>query len=112
MADFGLTEDMYTTNYFCRGENVVRSEEKVPIKWMAPESIESSLYNETTDVVRVNYISETLYEGMASTCPSSPNLHTTPERCSYKPFRHIMWSKGVCIHNKTQSRQKRAARVD
>ena len=52
VADFGLTEDMYATNYFRHGEKV-GSEEKVPIKWMAPESIESSLYNETTDVVRV-----------------------------------------------------------
>ena len=53
MADFGLTEDMYGTNYFRRGENVVGSEEKVPIKWMAPESIERSIYNEKTDVVSV-----------------------------------------------------------
>ena len=52
VADFGLTEDMYATNYFRHGEKV-GSEEKVPIKWMAPESIESNLYNETTDVVRV-----------------------------------------------------------
>ena len=53
MADFGLTEDMYGTNYFCHGENVVGSEEKVPVKWMAPESIEKSIYNEKTDVVSV-----------------------------------------------------------
>ena len=53
MADFGLTEDMYGTNYFRRGENVVGSEERVPIKWMAPESIEKGLYNEKTDVVSV-----------------------------------------------------------
>ena len=52
MADFGLTEDMYATNYFRHDEKVVGSEEKVPIKWMAPESIESRLYNEKTDVVR------------------------------------------------------------
>ena len=53
MADFGLTEDMYGTNYFRRGEEVDGSEEKVPIKWMAPESIERSIYNEKTDVVSV-----------------------------------------------------------
>ena len=53
MTDFGLTEDMYGTNYFRRGENVVGSEEKVPIKWMAPESIERSIYSEKTDVVSV-----------------------------------------------------------
>ena len=47
VADFGLTEDMYNTNYFRR----TRSEEKVPIRWMAPESIEHSTYTEATDVV-------------------------------------------------------------
>ena len=56
MADFGLTEDMYATNYFRCSEKSVRSEEKVPIKWMAPESIERSLYNEKTDVVSISTI--------------------------------------------------------
>ena len=53
MADFGLTEDMYGTDYFRCGEEVDGSEEKIPIKWMAPESIERSIYNEKTDVVSV-----------------------------------------------------------
>ena len=50
IADFGLTEDMYGTNYFRR---VKGEEEKVPIRWMAPESIENNIYNEATDVVSV-----------------------------------------------------------
>ena len=50
VADFGLTEDMYSTNYFRRRRSVV-SEEKVPIRWMAPESIENDIYTEATDVV-------------------------------------------------------------
>ena len=49
VADFGLTEDMYGTNYFRREGG---SEEKVPIRWMAPESIEEDIYTEATDVVR------------------------------------------------------------
>ena len=49
MADFGLTEDMYGTNYYRRSES--ESEEGVPIRWMAPESIETNIYNEETDVV-------------------------------------------------------------
>ena len=53
MADFGMTEDMYGTNYFRRNEEV---SERVPIKWMAPESIERSVYTEKTDVVSVNYL--------------------------------------------------------
>ena len=52
VADFGLTEDMFGTNYFRRRKSVTGSEEKVPIRWMAPESIESDIYDESTDVVR------------------------------------------------------------
>ena len=50
VADFGLTEDMYGTKYYRRNSEA-RSEEKVPIRWMAPESIERDIYNESTDVV-------------------------------------------------------------
>ena len=53
MADFGLTEHMYGTNYFRQRKSVSGSEEKVPIRWMAPESIENDIYNESSDVVSV-----------------------------------------------------------
>ena len=52
VADFGLTEDMYGTNYF-RRDREEEKEEKVPIRWMAPESIENDIYNEASDVVSV-----------------------------------------------------------
>ena len=53
MADFGLTEDMYGTDYFRRRpeEGEGKDEEKVPIKWMAPESLQQDIYTEATDVV-------------------------------------------------------------
>ena len=51
MADFGLTEDMYGTKYFRRRQSVTGSEERLPIKWMAPESIENDIFSEATDVV-------------------------------------------------------------
>ena len=51
VADFGLAEDMYGINYFCRVKGGEEKEEKVPIRWMAPESIENDIYNEATDVV-------------------------------------------------------------
>ena len=53
VADFGLTEDMYGTNYFRRRKSETGSQEKVPIRWMAPESIENDVYNESTDVVSI-----------------------------------------------------------
>ena len=52
MADFGLAEDMYGTNYYRR--SMSKSDERVPIKWMAPESIETNIYNEATDVVSLH----------------------------------------------------------
>ena len=52
VADFGLAEDMYGTNYYRRSKS--ESEERVPIRWMAPESIETNIYNQTTDVVSLH----------------------------------------------------------
>ena len=53
IADFGLTEDMYTTRYYRQEKSKEGADEKVPIKWMAPESIENYIYNEKTDVVSI-----------------------------------------------------------
>ena len=44
---------MYGTKYYRRSKN--GSEERVPIRWMAPESIETNIYNEATDVVSDSY---------------------------------------------------------
>ena len=48
VADFGLSEDVYTTGYFRQDkEDTI----KLPFKWMAPESLMDSIFNEKTDVV-------------------------------------------------------------
>lgn len=50
ISDFGLSEDVYSKNYFRQNDstNVV----KLPIKWMAPESLNDGVFSEKTDVVR------------------------------------------------------------
>ena len=53
VSDFGLTEDMYSYNYFRPKSSESKNEEKLPIKWMAPESIETNIFDENTDVVRI-----------------------------------------------------------
>jgi len=49
IADFGLSEDVYAKNYFRQGS----SDEmvKLPVKWMAPESLTDGHFSEKSDVV-------------------------------------------------------------
>ena len=48
VADFGLSESMDTTKeYFRQSQD---DAVKLPIKWMAPESINDGVFSEKTDV--------------------------------------------------------------
>ena len=48
VADFGLSRDVYDSHYYSSSDK----QAKLPIKWMAPESLEKNVYNTKTDVVR------------------------------------------------------------
>ena len=53
VADFGLTEDMYAKDYF---RQIKPGEEggdqvKLPVRWMAVESLNDGVFTEKTDVV-------------------------------------------------------------
>ena len=50
VADFGLSRDIYESQYYSSNDK----QAKLPIKWMAPESLEKSIYNSRTDVVRAS----------------------------------------------------------
>ena len=63
VGDFGLAEDIYTTNYFRQvkeGGSV-----KLPIKWMALESLLDGIFTEKTDVVS-NYTIDTVEASVVS----------------------------------------------
>ena len=49
ITDFGLSEDIFVRNYFRQGSTgeVV----KLPVKWMAPESLTDGHFSEKSDVV-------------------------------------------------------------
>ena len=48
VSDFGLSEDVYQKNYFRQAKD---DSVKLPIKWMAPESMSDGIFTEKTDVV-------------------------------------------------------------
>lgn len=54
IADFGLSEDVYSRHYFRQSSS--SSDEhmsvKLPVKWMAPESLSDGHFSQKSDVVR------------------------------------------------------------
>ena len=52
ITDFGLSEDVFEKNYF-RQDSSSGEVVKLPIKWMAPESLSDGHFSEKSDVVRV-----------------------------------------------------------
>ena len=51
VSDFGLAEDVYTRNYFRQNNGG----EKLPLKWMALESIKFGVFSDKSDVVCMNH---------------------------------------------------------
>lgn len=56
VADFGLSEDVYSQNYFRQVKGGSNSPcVKLPVKWMAVESLHDGLFSEKSDVVSLLY---------------------------------------------------------
>lgn len=53
IADFGFSEKLYMKAYV---RMVLDGTVKLPVKWMAPESICHEVFSEKTDVVRVSIL--------------------------------------------------------
>ncbi len=52
VADFGLSESLYTKTYFREGGEKVM----LPVKWMAVESLRDFVFTEKSDVVSVTHV--------------------------------------------------------
>ena len=49
VADFGLSRDVYEKEYYSSCDKTT----KLPVKWMAPESLEFGMYSSKSDVVGI-----------------------------------------------------------
>ena len=79
VSDFGLSEDVYARNYFRQVTTQEEDEEtpvKLPVRWMALESLNDGVFSEKTDVVRSIFVNH--------------KLHTENYICSV-----VQWSFGV-----------------
>ena len=47
IADFGLSRDIYETDYYKEGDKT----RPLPVKWMSYESLEKGIYSTKSDVV-------------------------------------------------------------
>jgi len=48
VADFGLARDVYASDYYRQ-----QTANRLPVKWMAPETLIDRISNEKTDVVSI-----------------------------------------------------------
>ena len=51
VADFGLSRDVYSSDYY----RLTHHKARLPVKWMAPESLLAKKYDVQSDVVGINY---------------------------------------------------------
>ena len=68
VADFGLSESIGSKEYFRQDKSSVI---KLPIKWLAPESMEDYVFSEESDVV-----SQLMYALPESSTPLPPSTQT------------------------------------
>ena len=95
IADFGFSEKLYTKAYI---RKIVAGTVRLPVKWMAPESICHEVFSEKSDVVSelstlfhiiiINFTTPSSLPPVVIRCDMLGNLH---RRC-----HSISWCSLVC----------------
>ena len=66
VADFGLAESIETKEYFRQDKC---SHIKLPLRWLAPESMDDYVFSERSDVVSLTYSDGPMYSDIHACRP-------------------------------------------
>ncbi|KAH8307092.1 hypothetical protein KR044_004697 [Drosophila immigrans] len=91
IADFGLARDIQDTDYYRKNTNG-----RLPIKWMAPESLQEKFYDSQTDVWSYGVL---LWEIMTYGEQPYPNIMSAEELYSYLITGQRMEKPAMCTLN-------------
>lgn len=70
VADFGLSKQIYSSNYYRHKNWTV----KLPVRWMALESVSDNIFTTKSDVVSPIYSSNTVLKGLYCVSVDSETL--------------------------------------
>ncbi|KAH8383986.1 hypothetical protein KR009_011626 [Drosophila setifemur] len=91
IADFGLARDIQTTDYYRKNTNG-----RLPIKWMAPESLQEKFYDSKSDVWSYGIL---LWEIMTYGAQPYPTIMSAEELYSYLMSGQRMEKPAKCSMN-------------
>ncbi|KAM8707646.1 hypothetical protein ACLKA7_014732 [Drosophila subpalustris] len=91
IADFGLARDIQDTEYYRKNTNG-----RLPIKWMAPESLQEKFYDSQSDVWSYGVL---LWEIMTYGEQPYPNIMSAEELYSYLVTGQRMEKPSMCTIN-------------
>lgn len=91
IADFGLARDIQDTDYYRKNTNG-----RLPIKWMAPESLQEKFYDSQSDVWSYGVL---LWEIMTYGEQPYPNIMSAEELYSYLITGQRMEKPQTCTIN-------------
>ena len=76
VSDFGLSEDVYSRNYFRQlaGGEDKEASVKLPVRWMALESLNDGIFSEKTDVVIEHSVTLAIHISYTFFCVLSGHL--------------------------------------